>query len=53
MNKFKAALLATGVIVGVFGICVLMALFINIFWILFLIFGTGFMWWSFYNAFKN
>lgn len=53
MNKFKAGLLATGVILGVFILCVLMALFINIFCILFLIFGAGFMWWSFYNAFKD
>lgn len=53
MNKFKAALAATGVIASMFLLCTLIALFFNIFWILFLIFGTGFMWWSFYNAFKK
>lgn len=53
MNKIKAALAATGVIIGVLGLCILISLFINIFFTLFLIFGVGFMWWSFYNTFKD
>jgi hypothetical protein len=53
MNKFKAALGATGVIIGLFLLCVVMALFF--WWVfgLFVIFGVGFMWWSFYDAFKR
>jgi hypothetical protein len=53
MNKFKAALSATGVIIVVVMVCTLMALLANVLWILFLIFGLGFIWWSFYNAFKK
>lgn len=53
MNKLKAALAATGVIIGLFVVCTLMALFVNILWILFLIFGVRLCWWGFYKVFKN
>ena len=53
MGKFKAALIATGVIILVILVCALMALVPLIPFIIFYGGGLGFIWWRFYTEFKE
>lgn len=53
MNKFKAALVATGVVIAFILFLIVAVLFQTIVIPAFIVGGTGLIWWTFYKAFKD